>query len=74
MPFTNTQTHVGPRSDPRTLSPGAAQDSAVADPGTFVNSPQQDVMILMTGSHHGGHVSQQETSEVKHVSSLLINS
>lgn len=43
-------------------------------PHTFVNSPQQDVMILMTGSHHGGHVSQQETSQVKHVPSLLINS
>lgn len=43
-------------------------------PDTFVNSPQQDVMILMTGSHHGGHVSQQEMSQVKHVPSLLINS
>lgn len=69
----HTNTH-GPRSDPRALSPGTAQDSAGAAPDTFVNSPQQDVMILMTGSHHGGHVSQQETSEVKHVPSLLINS
>lgn len=41
---------------------------------TFVNSPQQVVMILMSGSHHGGHVSQQEMSQVKHVLSVLINS
>lgn len=59
MPFTNTHC---PLSDPCTLSLGTVQGSTDADQIPFVNSPQQDVMILMTGSHHGGHVSQQDMS------------
>lgn len=71
MPFTNTKTHSF-----RSVHSESWHSTGqyAYRPDTFVNSPQQDVMILMTGSHHGGHVSQQEISQVKHVPSLLINS
>lgn len=58
---THKHTH-SPHSNPCTLSLGTVQGSTDTDRIPFVNSPQQDVMILMTGSHHGGHVSQQEMS------------
>lgn len=79
MPFTNTQTHKHTLPSFRSMHTESWHGRYTTGwcgcrPETFVNSPQQDLMILMTGSHHGGHVSQREMSEVKHVPSLLINS
>lgn len=59
MPFPKTRILL---SQIHAYCAGTVQGSADRDQIPFVNSPQQVVMILMSGSHHGGHVSQQEMS------------